>query len=128
MPAKKKAEYTQPATKDNLQEFYDRESGKEKEPDEGRVFQELSDEDKKAYVGVDPIYQNYASDTDKPLLPEEGPEAETFKRAAEEEELLQSGGSRAEEPEEEAEEEADNEPGEATPVAPPAPPATPDNK
>ena len=31
------------------------------------------------YIGVDPIYQNYANDTEKPYLAEKGPEAKIEK-------------------------------------------------
>lgn len=36
---------------------------------EGRVMQ-VEGNDISAYVGVDPVYQNYASDTEKPYAPE----------------------------------------------------------
>jgi hypothetical protein len=40
-----------------------------------------SEEDRAGFVNVDPMYQNFASETDKALLPTEGPEAENFRRA-----------------------------------------------
>jgi hypothetical protein len=36
-------------------------------------------EEEEAYVNVDPIYQNYADDTHKPLDAEKGPEAVALK-------------------------------------------------
>lgn len=48
----------------------------------GRDFR-VEDNDISNYRGVDPIYQNYANDTEKPLRAEEGAEAEVFKQVEE---------------------------------------------
>jgi len=93
----KEAVYERPATQDNLEAFYEREKVAAEAGEEGldlpQPYQvpsvtrtdleprfEVSDEDRRAFVGVDEMYQNYASDTDKPLIPDEGPEAENWKR------------------------------------------------
>lgn len=67
-------EYTQSTAQRDLEERLAR--GNKVEPiRQGVNPSDQLDEDS-AYVGVDPIYQNYASDTEKPYASEEGPEAE----------------------------------------------------
>lgn len=57
------------------------------EVEEGRDFR-VEGNDTSAYVNTDPVYQNYASDTEKPLGAEDGPEKKLEEFVAEQETTL----------------------------------------
>ena len=141
--AKAKANYTEPNSKVDLEERLakgnksDLElstySDEAPEEDEGARKFALEDNDLDGYIGVDPVYQNYASDSLKPGRAEDGPEADLEAIAYGEVEPPPAPEPK-EEPKDEPKDEKKDESASAatpasTPTAPaPATPSTTDNK
>lgn len=88
-----KATYTKPASQLDLEARLENENTSElrlsdapsrvdEEPvrEDGARDYRVEGNDVSAYVGVDPIYQNYADETHKPSRADDGAEAEVFER------------------------------------------------
>jgi len=60
-----------------------KEAGEEPPPDENARVWQVEDNETDAFIGVDPEYQNYADETHKPFMAEEGAEQVSEERVVE---------------------------------------------